>query len=203
MKKVLLTLLVVGSVLLSGCAVKPAITNQYKLSAFSVQTYGNHPVRKSILISPPEAAAGYQTDQMLYTDKPFEISPFAHNGWLNPPADMLLPLIAQSLQRSEYFFAVASTANAEQTDYRLDTQLIELHQNFIQKPSRIDFVAKVVLTRITDNQVIASLLLNYHLPCPTDTPYGGVIAANQAVKLFTAEVTSFIVKHVNADHSTS
>lgn len=199
LNKLYFALLGLASLLLSGCAVKPAITNQYKLSNYSTTPLSKHSTHQSILINPPEAVAGYQTSQMLYTDKPFEISAFAHNGWLNPPADMLLPLITQSLQRTGYFYAVSSTSNSEQTDYRLDTQLIELQQNFLVKPSRMDFVVKVVLTRVSDDHVIASQLLSYHLPCPADTPYGGVIAANQAVKMFTGDVSSFIVKHVSLE----
>jgi len=196
LNKVFFALLGLGVFLMSGCTVKLPITNQYKLSAYSTQSLSRHFTRQSILISPPEAVAGYQTSQMLYTNKPFEIAPFAHSGWLNPPADMLLPLIAQSIQRTEYFYAVASTTNYEHTDFRLDTQLMELQQNFLVKPSQVDFITKIVLTRVSDNQVIASQLMSYHLPCPSDTPYGGVIAANQAVKLFTADVSSFIVKRI-------
>jgi cholesterol transport system auxiliary component len=182
--------------LLTGCAVKPAITNQYKLDHFSAKKLSSQQSRQSILISQPEAVAGYQTDAMLYVIKPYEVSSFAHNAWIGPPADMLFPLIMQSVQRSGYFYAVASTPNSDQTDYRLDTQLIELQQDFLKKPSQIHFVAKVVLTHVADNHVVASRVIQESVPCPADTPYGGVIAANQAVKRFTEEMTAFIVNQI-------
>lgn len=178
--------------------IKPAISNQYKLSTFSNKQWSPRPGNESILITQPEAVTGYQTEQMLYVKKPYEISTFAHNAWIGAPADMLFPLILQSIQRSGYFYAVASSPTADQTDYRLDTQLIELQQNFLKKPVEIHLVAKVVLTHVSDNRTVASRVISERVPCPMESPYGGVLAANQAVERFTAEVTRFVI--TNAKH---
>lgn len=187
-------------ILLVSCSpVKLQQSNSYKLEAYSNKQYTPQASKQSILITLPEAVAGYQTADMLYMKKPFELSPFTKNVWVDPPADMLLPLIAQSLQRSGYFNAVTSTTNSELTDYRLDTQLIELQQNFITIPSHIDLVVKVVLSHVSDNRVVASRLFSHHVKCPVDTPYGGVTAANIATKNFTAEVTAFVVSQVRQD----
>lgn len=184
-------------ILLASCSpVKLQQSNSYKLEAYSSKQFTSQSSKRSILITMPEAVAGYQTEDMLYMQKPFELSSFAHNVWVDPPAEMLLPLIAQSLQRSGYFNAVTSTTNSELTDYRLDTQLIELQQNFITIPSHIELIVKVVLSHVSDNRVVASRLLSQRVKCPADTPYGGVTAANIATKNFTAEVTAFVLSQV-------
>ncbi|MBA2711008.1 MAG: membrane integrity-associated transporter subunit PqiC [Tatlockia sp.] len=194
-----LILLGLGFVI-TGCSpVKTAVINQYKLDSFSVQRLGQSYSRQSIFISLPEAAAGYQDSTMMYVRRPFELNSFTKNSWVDQPANMLLPLLAQSLQSTSYFYAVTSTANSEHTDYRLDTQLIKLQQNFLTIPSQVDFAAKVVLTHVSDKRVIASRLFSDHVKCPSDTPYGGVIAANKATRLFTAKVSKFVVAHVNKD----
>ncbi|KTD64412.1 ABC-type transport auxiliary lipoprotein family protein [Legionella spiritensis] len=194
MNRFVIILLALASTLLGGCSpVKSVVTNQYKLSAYSAKKLANHQSSVSILVNAPEAVGGYQTEQMLYMEKPFEISSFAYNAWANPPADMLFPLIMQSLQRSGYFYAVASSPTSEKTDYRLDTQLIELQQNFLQKPSTIHFIAKIVLTHLDDNRVIASRIISLRIPCPRESPYGGVLAANQATLSFTNQLTEFVV----------
>lgn len=186
-------LLSLTSLLLVGCSpVKSPIIHQYQLKAFKTGSYQQKAHVQSILVSPPEAVAGYQTNQMLYTCKPFEISAFAHNSWANPPADMLLPLIVQSLQRAGYFRIVTSSANSEHTDYRVDTQLIELKQNFLKKPSQIDLAIKVVLSNLNQNRPTASRILRYTVTTLTDTPYGGVVAANKAVEQFTADLSRFV-----------
>jgi len=196
--KTLVKLILMGIfALLTACSpIKPSVSNQYKLSNFSDKQMSNRASKHSILISQPEAVAGYQTEQMLYIKKPFELSSFAHNAWISAPANMLFPLMLQSIQRSGYFYAVASSPTSDQTDYRLDTQLIELQQDFLKIPSEIRLTVKVVLSHVSDNQVIASRVLIQHVLCPMDTPYGGVIAANQAAERFTAELTRFVVSNL-------
>ncbi|WED44679.1 ABC-type transport auxiliary lipoprotein family protein [Legionella cardiaca] len=183
-----------------GCSVKPLITDQYKLGAFSKKQLTKKSSNHSIFVNTPDAVAGYQSESMLYTDKAYELTPFVHSAWVDEPAEMLLPLIVQSLQRSGYFRVVASSPGAEVAEYRLDTQLIELQQNFLTKPSTVNFVVKIVLVRVEDNHVVASRIINHLVPCPADTPYGGVIAANRATELFTAILTQFVVKHISNDH---
>ncbi|MBA3537411.1 MAG: hypothetical protein H0T84_12520 [Tatlockia sp.] len=199
-KKLIFLALIGVELLLAACSpIKTVISNKYKLDSYSNQRLGHGFSKHSILITMPEAMAGYQDPDMLFVRKPFELTSFAKNAWVDQPASMLLPLIAQSLQSSGYFYAVTSSANSDHTDYRLDTQLIELEQNFLKRPSQIDFAAKVVLTHVSDNRVIASRLIKEHINCPVDTPYGGVIAANRATKLFTAQVSDFVVTQVKQD----
>lgn len=186
-----------GIVALSACSpVKSPVTNQYQLSSYSTKKFGPNSRSVTLLVTAPEAVAGYQTEQMLYMDKPYQVESFAKNAWANPPADMLYPLLIQSLQKAEYFYAVASSPYSAPADYRLDTQLLSLKQNFIKKPSVIEFSVKIALTRIEDNKVVASRILTQYVPCPTDTPYGGVIAANQASHRFTAIAAEFVVSHL-------
>jgi cholesterol transport system auxiliary component len=137
---------------------------------------------------------------MRYTVKLHELSSFIHNAWYSPPADMLLPLMVKSLQQSGYFRVIASTSTADATDYRIDTQLIDLKQNFLKYPSQIDFTVKVVLSHVPYSRVIASKIMDYHIICKEKTPFGGVIAANEATKRFTAELTDFIMLHLMNQH---
>ena len=200
MKKVNLALLLATCGLLASCSpIKTAVTNQYKLESFSAKKMAPKQIHLSLLISQPDAIAGYQTEQMMYTNKPFELTNFAHSAWISSPANMLYPLIIQSLQKSHYFFAIASGPDADKTDYRLDTQLFELQQNFLTKPSMVQLVAKVVITHIPDNRVVSSRIITQSVPCPQDTPYGGVIAANKATMAFTAALSDFVVEQVKRD----
>lgn len=195
-------LIAIACWLLTACApIQNAVNNQYKLESFSANKTTKQKTALTILVSQPDAIAGYQTDQMLYINKPFELSTFAHNAWVSSPANMLYPLIIQSLQQSNYFYAVVSGPDADKTDYRIDTQLFALQQNFLSKPSSIELVANVVLTHVRDNRVVSSRLISEHIPCPEETPYGGVIAANKAARAFTAKLSDFIIKQVNKDHA--
>ncbi len=196
-KKSILTVFISSSVLFSACSpVQTTSTNQYKLSAYSQKGAIRSAKKMTIFVSQTEAAASYRTEQMLYVKKPFSLTAFSKNSWVNPPADMLFPLIIQSLQRSGYFYAVTSNPSLASADYRLDTLLLELQQSFLVKPSVVALGAKVVLIRVSDSRVIASKIISVHVKTPFDTPYGGVIAANRATTNFTAELTSFVSKHI-------
>jgi len=191
---------ILGILTLMSCSpVKVPVTNEYQLTAYSTKQLTRKPRPITIQVTVPEAVAGYQTEEMLYMKKPFKLEPFVKNAWTSPPADMLFPLLVQSLQSSGYFYAVTSSPYSEEADYRLDTQLLKLEQNFIKKPSILEFSAKIVLTHISDNQIIGSRIVSLQIPCSQDTPYGGVIAANQATFRFTATATDFVVSHIKRD----
>lgn len=181
-----------------SCAVKPLITNQYVLTTFSKKHSVNKCADHSILVNTPHALAGLNTNQMLYSTEPFVLNAFIHSAWVDPPAQMLLPLIIQSLEYSGCFAAITSNNNSSHTDYRIDTELIELQQNFLSKPSRVNFVIEVTLTNVNADHLIASRLFYYKVPCVSDTPYSGVIATNQATQLFTQELTNFITQHLDS-----
>ncbi|HCE5552011.1 TPA: membrane integrity-associated transporter subunit PqiC [Legionella pneumophila] len=192
--------LILGILTLMSCSpVKVPVTNEYQLTAYSTKQLTRKPRPITIQVTVPEAVAGYQTEEMLYMKNPFKLEPFVKNAWTSPPADMLFPLLVQSLQSSGYFYAVTSSPYSEEADYRLDTQLLKLEQNFIKKPSVLEFSAKIVLTHISDNQIIGSRIVSLQIPCSQDTPYGGVIAANQATFRFTATATDFVVSHIKRD----
>lgn len=196
MNKFKLAFLILIIYLLAACSVK-TISNHYKLESYSHKAYSKKSPSASILVSQPDAAAGYETDQMLYIKKPFGLSPFAKSDWVSPPAKLLTPLIIQSLHDSHYFYAVLSPDSPDKADYRLDTHLIELQQNFLCTPSRIELVVKIVLSRVDDNSVISSKIFRTHVDCPQESPYGGVIAANVATQHFTQAVTEFVIRNIN------
>lgn len=187
--------IVVCIMLTSGCGgIKSPITNQYQLTAFSTVKNAQHNPTVSLLITPTEAVNGYQTEQMQYTNEAFTLHSFTKNAWISPPATMIYALMLQSLQQSGYFSAISSGAYISKTQYRLDTQLLKLQQNFIKKPSVLELEIKAVVTRVADNQILASRTFTQQIPCPYDAPYGGVIAANQATKYLTKAITRFVIQ---------
>ncbi|KTD83087.1 ABC-type transport auxiliary lipoprotein family protein [Legionella waltersii] len=195
----LLTRCILVSLLIALCACSPVNlpeSNDYQLTAFSAKQYTNKARGFTLQVSAPDAVAGYQTEQMMYMKKPFKLEAFAKNEWTAPPADMLFPLLVQSLQKTGYFYAVTSSPYSEKANYRLDTQLLSLKQNFTKKPSVLEFSAKVVLSNVESNRIVGSQMVSLEIPCPTDTPYGGVVAANQASYQFTATVAQFVVTHL-------
>lgn len=200
MNKLAAFLLIISLGALSSCSpVKIPITNQYQLSSFSTKKLASRPSKATLLVTTPDAVAGYQTEAMLYINRPYQLATFAKNAWVDSPANMLYPLLIQSIQRANYFSAVSSSPYTQGADYRLDTQIVNLDQNFLKKPSVLEFSVKVVLTRTSDNKIIASNVISHNVPCPQNSPYGGVIAANKASLLITESVTRFVISQIKRD----
>ena len=195
--RVYFLILVFMTFFLNGCgAIKLPVTQQFQLTQFSHKVYRKHSdSQSSLFVSPPEALRGYDSVKMNYSTIPFEVKSFAHHAWLGSPASMIHPLLTQSFQNSGYFRAVSSGIYSDKTDYRLDTQLLMLQQNFMTHPSQLFLVMKLVFNDVKQTRVVASKIFQYRIPCPTDTPYGGVLAANEAVKRFTADAVQFVAEH--------
>lgn len=185
---------------LFACAPVPSENNnRYQLTdacKFSPRVGTQH---LSILIMQPVALDGYDTEQMLYIDKPFRVSSFVNNSWMSPPATMLSPLLIRSIESTHYFFAVATDLNTSKTDYRLESALLRLQQNFLVKPSQLELGVQVMLIHNPDSRVVATKMFYETVNCPQDTPLGGVLAANQATRELTANITHFVINHVRRD----
>lgn len=194
MKSLSILVLLAGLGALMSCSpVKLPVINQYQINSYSAKVLTKETSSNTLLVTTPEAVAAYQTDEMLYIKKPYQLEAFVKNAWVEPPASMIYPLLIQSIQRSGYFYAVSSSPYTQGADYRLDTQILNLEQNFLKRPSLLAFTVKVVLTRVSDSKIIASRIISQTVPCPTDTPYGGVVAANRASLLITEAVAHFVV----------
>jgi cholesterol transport system auxiliary component len=184
---------------LSACTpIHTPMMHQYKLESYSKQPF-RPPLHRSLLIAQPEAIAGYQTEQMLYSNKPFQLAAFSENAWIGTPANMLYPLLIQTFQNSHAFSAIASSPYADRIDYRIDTQLIDMQQNFLVKPSEFHLKLKVVVTRVSNNHILASRIFFEHIPCPADTPYGGVVAGNKATLQMTQKIKQFVIMQIQQD----
>ena len=191
----------VMAMMLLACTMSPSQERQrYQLiEAGKVRPVAAARPPVSILVMQPKAVDGYDTDQMLYVSKPYQVSAFANNAWMSSPSTMLVPLLARSLESSHYFYAVTSEPNISKTDYRLESTIIRLQQNFLFKPSHIQLEMQVVLTHGADNRLVAADNIYEDLPCLTDNPVGGVIAANHATRHLTARVTRFVIDRIAHD----
>lgn len=190
--------LVLLSASMAACSLSPVKstpTHQYALLKVSQQRLSRHATRRSILVNAPLASPGYRTDRMLYLKTPYRLSAFSHNTWIAPPSSMLLPLLVESLRNTHYYHAVMPAPFGGMTDLRLETHLEQLHQNFLQAPSRVEVILAASLVNNKTNRVVASRRFKSSVPARSDNPYGGVIAANQAVAEVLQKISAFSVRH--------
>jgi len=183
----------------SGCSslapVKVQPAADYTLSHVAAGKPTHRKSRATLFVSSTTARPGYQTARMIYTEKPHELKSFVLNRWVAPPAYLLTGLIVQSLRNQHYFHAVVTGPFTGLSNYRLDTQLIRLEQDFSTVPSRLHMVLDAQLVSNANNKVIASRQFSATIKAPLDTPYGGVIATNHALEKILPQLVRFCIRN--------
>jgi cholesterol transport system auxiliary component len=136
----------------------------------------------TLVINPPRAAAGFDSQRIIYTRESHQLEYFAHNEWIDTPARMLAPLIVASLSNAGTFRAVIPTPSLAAGDIKLDTEIVRLQQVFGSGPSRVQFTLRAYLVDSATRRVLAWREFDETVTATSEDPRGGVDAANRAVQ---------------------
>lgn len=147
----------------------------------------------TLIISPPRAASGFDSQRMVYVREDHQLEYFAHSEWVDPPARMLGPLLVSAAQQTGAFAAVVLASGSAAGDLRLNTDILRLQHNFQMSPSRAQLRLRVYLTDENTRKVLAWKELSAEAVADSDTPQGGVVAANRAVQEVLTQVAQFLV----------
>lgn len=145
----------------------------------------------TMVINPPHAAPGFDSQRIIYVREPHKLEYFAHHEWVDTPARMLAPLIVAEAQLSGAFHAVVLTPSAAAGDLRLDTEIVRLQQTFVGVPSQVRFTLRAYVVDDTTRKVLASREFDETVAAASDDPYGGVVAANRAVQVVLEQLARF------------
>jgi len=150
----------------------------------------------TIQVFMPEASPRYNSTNMAYTSAPYQLAYFSKNRWTETPAEMMQPLMVQSLQNTHFFKTVGNGSALGHYDYILTTQLLEFQQYFNKSGSFFRITLRAQILRTMNNQVIATKTFSVTKEAPTPTPYGGVVAANQATAEILYQLTEFTIAKI-------
>ncbi|MBI5752855.1 MAG: membrane integrity-associated transporter subunit PqiC [Hydrogenophilales bacterium] len=179
----------IGLVLLAACVGpqgKQADTATYLLSAALPAKSTGAKSAVTVLVTPMRAHPGFDTPRMAYVREANRIEYYAYHRWVETPARMLTPLIAQALESGGAFGAVVQSPASVRAKLRLDTELVSLMQDFTQQPSRVRLIVRAQLVDAGSGAVIATRTFEAQENATAEAAYGGAAAANRA----TAEILS-------------
>lgn len=145
----------------------------------------------TLIVSPPQAAAGLDSTRLLYTRQPHRLDYFAHSEWVDTPARMLAPLIVAALDRAGPFGAVLRAPAPAAGEIRLDTEILRLQQDFAAVPSQARFTLRAVISDTRSRQVLATREFDRSVVAARDDAEGGVVAANAAVQAVLQDLAGF------------
>ena len=152
----------------------------------------NTAARPVLLVEVPSAAAGYDSNRMVYLRQPQTLEAFTQSNWVDTPARMLAPLLVQKLQRSARFKAVLLAPSAAKAGLRLDTEIVRLQQNFLQMPSSVRFTLQATLSDNLTHEVLAWKELDAVQPASSEDAAGGSAAASAAVQQVLQELARWV-----------
>lgn len=151
----------------------------------------------TLIINPSHAAAGYDSQRMVYVRKPHTLEYYAHSEWVDPPSRMLTPLLLAALGQDAVFRAIVPTPSAATGELRLDTEIVRLQHEFLSQPSRVRFTLRAYLIDDKTRRVLAWREFDGMVAAASEDPYGGVVAANRAVQAVLHDLSVFLREAVN------
>lgn len=194
------------AVLIAGCSAltptaSPKPATFYALDDSGVRTPSAAPRPATpgaytLIVNETQAAAGYDSQRLIYLRQPHKLEYFAHSEWVDPPSRMISSLIVGSLERSGVFRAVVSAPGSASGELRLETEVLLLQQEFSALPSQVRFVLRAYIAEDGTRRVLATRDFEALVPAPSEDPYGGVRAANMAVRQVLDDLTAFCAQTV-------
>lgn len=182
---------------LAGCATFQAPKSEplslYRLDpALGGGNPGEGSGNLTVVVDPVRARPGFDTPRMAYVKQPYAIEYFTRNQWVEPPARMVGPLLAQALQRTGRFRAVVLGPSGIPAGLRVSAEVVRLQQEFAGQPSQVRFALHLWLVDLDGRRVLGEKELEATATAPSDDPYGGVVAANEAVQKVLEEAAAYV-----------
>jgi cholesterol transport system auxiliary component len=184
-----------GATMSSSCALlAPATvdTREETLTKTPVELPAGIARPGTLLVLPPKASPAYDTTQMAYEIRPYEIAYFSRTEWAEKPPRMLHRLLVQTLQPAGYFSAVVTPPFMGHYTHALRTEVVTFRQDFTSEPASFLLDLRVELSAEPGNRVIATKEISEREPMREATPYAGAVAANDATAKALRELAEFL-----------
>jgi cholesterol transport system auxiliary component len=145
----------------------------------------------TLIVSPPHAVSGFDSQHIIYVREPHQLEYYAHNEWVDTPARMIVPLIVAAIENSGTFRGVVVTPSAATGDLRLDTEIMRLQHDLGSQPSHVQFTMRAYIVDNTTRQVLAWREFDEAITVLSEHPNGVVVAANRAVQAALEQLSNF------------
>ncbi|CAG0974850.1 hypothetical protein MYXO_01504 [Myxococcaceae bacterium] len=158
--------------------------------------------RPLLVVTPPTTAPGFDSAQMIYVRRPYELEAYAHHEWVDTPGRMLAPLLVSMLEEKASV-SVARAGASPAAALRLDTQVLAFQQDFTVSPSRSRVVLRAELSDSRSGHLVDTKTFEAVEAAPSDDPYGGVVAANRGVERVLDELAAWVTARTSSNGRSS
>lgn len=148
----------------------------------------------TLMVSPPQAQAGFDTRRIAYVRTPLTLEYYTRSEWADTPARMLGPLAVRALEATGAFRAVLAGPAPVPVDLRLDLELVRLQQEFQGTASRVQLDLRAKLFDVRAGRVLATREFSEAAPAPSGDALGGAQAASVATGAALEALAAFAVE---------
>ena len=195
-------ILLVGTLLaaaLAGCTLPQDQSPPAQTYLLEVGTFAPTPVRrasgKTLLVAPPKAAPGFDSNRMAFTRQPPKLDYYRDSVWSDAPARMLLPILVRAFEATGAFKAVISPPAPGLANLRVDVDVIRLQQEFMTQPSRVRLMTRIKVVDLKSGHVLGTQVFEAVEPAPSEDANGAARAANAAVQKVLEQMVRFALRH--------
>ena len=153
--------------------------------------------RQTLLVAHPDTNPAYNTVRLAFTDHPYQISYYSFSHWAESPADMLMPLIAETMQNTHRFRAIITPPYTGQYDYMLRTQIKTLRIDYTRPIPVLQLDIQAQMIHAGSGNVVSSREFKTSVPLARRSPYSAVVAANEATAILLKKLAVWCVAHAH------
>lgn len=183
---------------LAGCTLPQDQTPPPQAYLLEGGTFTPTPTRrpsgKTLLVTVPKAAPGFDSNRIAYTKGPPKLDYYNNHVWSDTPARMLLPILVRAFESTGAFKAVISPPAPALANLRVDVDVIRLQQEFMTQPSRVRLTTRIKVVDMKSGHVLATQVFEAVEPAPSEDAGGAARAANAAVQKVLGQMVSFALR---------
>ncbi len=185
---------------LAGCTLPqdtsvPPQTYLLEGGARAITPPSRRPNNKTLLVTVPKAAPGFDSNRIAYTKEPPKLDYYGDSVWSDTPAKMLLPILVRAFENAGAFKAVISPPAPALANVRVDVDVIRLQQEFMTRPSRVRFTARIKVVDMKSGHVLATQVFEAIESAPSDDAGGAARAADAAIRQVLNQMVPFALRH--------
>ena len=190
-----------AALLTVGCSPLAPVPIEHKNYVLSklpadIPLYEAH--RATLLVAALHPAPVYATRRIAYSTNRYEISYYRDHQWGENPGDMIQALLVSAFKQTGFFRAVVVPPVIDGYSFALESQLVELIQDYRSDPPVSRVTMRVQLRDNFKHRIIASDEFSMRVTMKGKGPYAGVMAANEAIAAIVGKTLDLVLERLKS-----
>jgi ABC-type uncharacterized transport system auxiliary subunit len=149
----------------------------------------------TIKILEPATNKHLNTTSIYYSKNKYLLQTYKLSKWSDYPVKMILETISSKLDDLNIYDNIITSHIYANSDYILQSELIDFKQSVIKSKSYVNLKIKVYLIKNDKTKKIISKVFQYQVPCNSINAYAGVESFNKSIELFINDLSSWLYKN--------